>query len=80
MIQRTRVFAAALVGALALIGAGAAQAGAAISQPPQPKHGPGGSDYLHEGVRVSSGGTGVDAWYVFEPVGPPPKKAPLAGA
>ena len=51
---------------------------AAVTQPPQPKHGPGGSDYTHRGVRVSSGGTGADAWYVFEPVKPRPKKAPLA--
>ncbi len=29
-------------------------------------------------VRVSSGGSGADAWYVFEPTRPRPKKAPLA--
>ena len=50
----------------------------APTQPPQPKHGPGGSDYTHKGVRVSSGGTGADAWYAFEPIHPRPKKAPLA--
>ncbi len=56
----------------------AAAAAAAIIQPPQPKHGPGGSDYTNEGVRVSSGGAGADAWYAFEPVKPRPNKAPLA--
>ena len=56
----------------------AAAAHAAITQPAQPKHGPGGSDYTHAGVRVSSGGAGPYAWYVFEPVKPRPEKAPLA--
>lgn len=60
----------------ALIGATAAQA--AITQPAQPTSGPGGSDYSHDGVRVSSGGTGADAWYVFEPTKPRPERAPLA--
>ena len=32
----------------------------------------------HNGVRVSSGGTGADAWYVFERTQPRPEKAPLA--
>jgi hypothetical protein len=53
-------------------------AGAAVTQPPQPKSGPGGSDYSHRGWRVSSGGHGADAWYAFEPVGPRPRRAPLA--
>ena len=56
----------------------AAAAHAAITQPAQPKHGPGGSDYTHAGVRVSSGGAGPYAWYAFEPVKPRPEKAPLA--
>jgi pimeloyl-ACP methyl ester carboxylesterase len=47
-------------------------------QPPQPKSGPGGSDYPHRGVRVSSGGTGFDAWHVFEPTRPRPRRAPVA--
>ena len=51
---------------------------AAITQPPQPAKGPGGSDYAHADWRISSGGTGVDAWYVFEPIDPQPKSAPLA--
>ena len=70
----TRALATVVVGCLVL---GAAQAEAAISQPHQLKHGPGGSEYTHKGVRVSSGGTGTDAWYAFEPVKPRPKKAPL---
>jgi pimeloyl-ACP methyl ester carboxylesterase len=53
-------------------------AAAAITQPPQPKSGPGGGDYSHGGWRVSSGGSGADAWYAFEPVRPRPAKAPLA--
>jgi hypothetical protein len=57
---------------------GASAAAAAITQPPQPKAGPGGSDYSHRGWRVSSGGQGPDAWYVFEPVRPRPARAPLA--
>ncbi len=48
------------------------------TQPPQPTSGPGGSDYLHRDWRVSEGGTGSDAWYVFEPADPQPQSAPLA--
>ena len=55
-----------------------AEGAAAIRQPAQPKSGPGGSDYAHRGVHVSSGGSGVDSWYVFEPARPRPRKAPLA--
>jgi dienelactone hydrolase len=70
-------FAAVL--AIGLLSALAGAEGAvAVSQPPQPKSGPGGSDYTHRGVRVSSGGSGADAWYVFEPTRPRPSKAPLA--
>ena len=64
------------VGVLAA-GSGVSQA-AAATQRPQPQFGPGGSDYKHRGWRVSSGGTGADAWYVFEPTGPRPRRAPLA--
>jgi hypothetical protein len=65
--------------ALALVaGFGPSNAAAAITQPPQPKSGPGSSDYPHRAWRVSSGGSGNDAWYVFEPAKPRPKKAPLA--
>jgi hypothetical protein len=54
----------ALVSALAgtLGGSDRARAGDSVTQPPQPESGPGGGDYTHRGVRVSSGGTGPDAW------------------
>ena len=65
----------ALVSALA--GADRAEGGVAVKQPPQPKSGPGGSHYTH-GFRVHAGGSGSDAWYVFEPTKPRPKKAPVA--
>lgn len=69
------VAATAVAAAMAVL---APVASAAVAQPPQPKAGPGGSDYAHRGWRVSSGGTGYDAWYVFEPARPRPAKAPLA--
>ncbi|QRK05189.1 hypothetical protein JQX13_34015 [Archangium violaceum] len=47
-------------------------------QPAQPPSGPGGSDYPHVDMRVSSGGEGVYGWYVFEPIHPQPASAPLA--
>jgi pimeloyl-ACP methyl ester carboxylesterase len=50
----------------------------AATQPPQPTSGPGGSDYAHAGVSVHKGGSGTDAWYVFAPVTPRPRSAPLA--
>jgi hypothetical protein len=53
-------------------------ASADVTAPPQPRSGPGGSMYRHGDWRVSSGGTGSDAWYVFEPIDPQPKSAPLA--
>jgi hypothetical protein len=59
-------------------GFGTPHAAAAVTQPPQPESGPGGSDYPHRGWRVSSGGTGADAWYAFEPARPRPARAPLA--
>jgi pimeloyl-ACP methyl ester carboxylesterase len=48
------------------------------TQPPQPKRGPGGSAVKHRDWRVSEGGTGADAWYVFEPIDPQPRSAPVA--
>ena len=45
--------------------------------PVQPKSGPGGSDYRHADWSVDSGGTGVNAWYVFQPTRPRPASAPL---
>jgi pimeloyl-ACP methyl ester carboxylesterase len=69
------VFSAAVGGAPGL---DPAEAWAAVTQPPQPKSGPGSRDHANRGWRVSSGGGGPDAWYVFEPVGPRPARAPLA--
>src|SRR6185369_8677295 len=48
------------------------------TQPTQSAAGPGGSDYAHGDWRVSAGGTGPNAWYVFEPIDPQPATAPLA--
>ena len=53
-------------------------AGTTITQPPQPKNGPGGRAHPNRGFRVTSGGSGNDAWYAFEPTRPRPRKAPLA--
>jgi hypothetical protein len=54
-----------------------APAGAIVTQPAQRTSGPGGSDLPHADWRVSEGGVGPDAWYVFEPVQPQPRSAPL---
>jgi pimeloyl-ACP methyl ester carboxylesterase len=75
-----------MVAVIAILGAGISLTGAlgvsgaagAITQPPQPTSGPGGSNYNHADWRVSSGGSGYNAWYVFEPIRPRPAKAPLA--
>ena len=72
-----RTAAVSLCAAL-ICAAAAAPASAAVTQPPQPKTGPGGSERSHAGWRVHSGGTGVDGWYAFEPTRPQPRKAPLA--
>ncbi len=55
-----------------------APAGARVTQPSQPVSGPGSSDLAHRDWRVSSGGSGPDAWYVFEPTAPRPRSAPVA--
>jgi hypothetical protein len=76
---RRRARLVALIGVvLALASVAAAQTTPEVTQPAQPRSGPGGSDYRHGDWRVSSGGSGDDAWYVFEPVDPRPKSAPLA--
>jgi hypothetical protein len=49
----------------------------AITQPTQPTSGPGGSDYAHAGFTVASGGSGNNAWYVFQPASPRPASAPV---
>jgi hypothetical protein len=77
-VRRRRITIAATALAAALALASAVGATGAITQPQQPKHGPGGSDYTSSGVRVSAGGSGADAWYAFEPTKPRPDKAPLA--
>jgi dienelactone hydrolase len=50
---------------------------AAATPPTQPTSGPGGSNYPHGGWTVTAGGSGNDAWYVFEPASPKPASAPL---
>jgi hypothetical protein len=47
------------------------------TQPAQPSSGPGGSEYAHGDWIISSGGTGADAWYVFQPADPRPASAPV---
>ena len=47
------------------------------TQPDQPTSGPGGSDYLHFGVRKSRYGYGGNRYWIFEPYGPKPESAPL---
>ena len=74
-----RIVRVVLVAVLAAVTLGAvvAQARATVKQPSQPVSGPGGSAYAHAGVRVTAGGSGADAWYVFEPTRPEPVSAPL---
>jgi hypothetical protein len=72
------VFAVVSAGFALTGGSGVSEAAGGSTEPRQPKSGPGGSDYTHADMRVSSGGTGNDAWYVFEPIKPRPAKAPLA--
>lgn len=43
--------------------------------PDQPRSGLGGSDYRHADVIADSGGTGVNAWYAFQPTRPRPVSA-----
>jgi hypothetical protein len=64
--------------ACAVLSSEGTAAGVVAKEPPQPRHGPGGSHHAHRGIRVSAGGAGADAWYAFEPTRPKPKKAPLA--
>lgn len=51
---------------------------AGVSQPAQPTTGPGGSAHRFDRMRVTSGGKGADAWYLFEPRSPKPRSAPVA--
>ncbi|MDQ6821535.1 MAG: hypothetical protein M3076_14580 [Actinomycetota bacterium] len=66
---------AATLGATAAVGVPRAQA--SITQRPQPKTGPGGGQTPFGSVKVTAGGSGNDAWYIFEPVEPTPPSAPL---
>ena len=61
-----------LIAAVALAAVGPASA--AVTQPAQPKSGPAAATTRTRGWRVSSGGSGTDAWYVFEPVEPRPAR------
>jgi len=51
---------------------------AAVAQmpPPQPAHGPGGSDYAHAGI-IASTREGAQGWRLFTPTGPAPASAPV---
>ena len=70
---------AVLVGALALLtGPELAGAAAAVTQPPRPKSGPGGTDYPHRGWRVSSAGAARTRGTCSSPSGRGRAKAPLA--
>ena len=65
-----------ILAALALA-LGVAPATAAVTQPKPPRSGP-GSNAAHAGFRVHAGGSGNDAWYVFEPTRAAAEAAPLA--
>ena len=54
----------------------ASTAAAAQMPPPQPAHGPGGSDYSHAGI-VTSAQQGAQGWRVFTPSEPVPASAPV---
>jgi len=60
-----------------MLGASVTRAATAITQPLQPAFGPGGKDYPYANVRISQGGSGYNAYYVFEPVSPQPVSAPV---
>lgn len=59
------------------VGIGVSPAAAAVTQRPQPKTGLGGSQTAFGNVRITAGGSGYNAWYIFEPVDPAPRSAPL---
>ena len=48
-----------------------------ITAPPQPKTGPGGTDYKHASVKQSSFGEGNTQYWIFEPADPAPALAPV---
>lgn len=47
------------------------------SQPSQPTHGPGSSDYPHAGFRMSKHGAGAKQYWIFTPDDPKPERAPV---
>ena len=75
---RSRLWLLVLAGIGASLIVSSASAQTTVTQPPQPKQGPGGQAHPNRGWRVSSGGVGNDAWYAFEPTKPRPRRAPLA--
>ena len=60
-----------------MLGTSVAHAATAITQPLQGAFGPGGKDYPYGSVRITQGGSGYNAYYVFEPISPQPVSAPL---
>lgn len=60
-----------------LLGVGSACAGKSIQPPDQPEQGPGGRDYPHGAVRMSSYLDGGERYWLFEPMEPRPELAPL---
>jgi len=67
---------ACLLALLVALGA-AGPAGAAVTQPAQRATGPGGKASRYGGVRVTAGGSGAGAWFVYQPSAPTPASAPL---
>ena len=49
----------------------------AVEPPEQPLFGPGGSDYAHDGVRVTRHWLGRVRYNLYEPSGPTPESAPV---
>ena len=68
---------ATILAVLALV-LGATPATAAVTQPKQPRSGPGQQLRRTPASGSTRAASGNDAWYVFEPTRPRPKTAPLA--
>jgi acetyl esterase/lipase len=47
------------------------------TQPTQPSHGPGSSDYSHAGLKTSKHGQGARQYWLFTPSEPVPARAPV---
>lgn len=79
-LRRTTFWGPVVGGALVscfMLAAPMAQAATAITPPLQADSGPGGKDYKHANVRITQGGSGPNAFYVFEPIDPKPASAPV---